>query len=88
MNPIDLVRLLITLKYDLDEDGRLVSFLSSSEQGLYIVYRYPGGCFISEQLSRLPELDEFPLAVRRGEHYDALVDDVPVGWAWSEGSNA
>ncbi len=43
MNPIDLIRLQITLEYALDDAGRLVSFPGSSEQGLYIVYRYPGG---------------------------------------------
>ncbi len=44
MNPIDLIRLQITLEYDLDKAGRLVPFPGSSEQGLYIVYRYAGGC--------------------------------------------
>jgi hypothetical protein len=43
MNPIDLIRLQITLEYDLDKAGRLVPFPGSTEQGLYIVYRYPGG---------------------------------------------
>jgi len=43
MNPNDLVRLQITLEYDLNKSGRLVPFPGSTEQGLYIVYRYPGG---------------------------------------------
>ena len=43
MNPVDLIRLQITLEYDLDESGRLVPFPGSTEQGLYLVYRYPGG---------------------------------------------
>ena len=44
MNPLDLIRLQITLEYQLDALGRLVPFPGSSEQGLYIVYRYAGGC--------------------------------------------
>lgn len=45
MNPIDLIRLQITLEYDLNQAGRLAPFPGSTEQGLYIVYRYPGGYF-------------------------------------------
>lgn len=43
MNPIGLIRWQITLEYALDEAGRLMPFPGSSEQGLYIVYRYAGG---------------------------------------------
>ena len=43
MDAIDLIRLQITLEYALNDAGRLVPFSGSSEQGLYIVYRYAGG---------------------------------------------
>jgi GNAT superfamily N-acetyltransferase len=43
MNPIDLIHLQITLEYTLDDLGRLVPIPGLREQGLYIVYRYPGG---------------------------------------------
>ncbi len=54
MNPIDLIRLQITLEYDLIKSGRLVPFPGSTEQGLYIVYRYPGG-YIPYFNQHLPE---------------------------------
>jgi hypothetical protein len=54
MNPIDLIRMQITLEYTLNDAGRLVPFPGSSEQGLYIVYRYPGG-YLPYFNQRLPE---------------------------------
>ena len=55
MNPIDLIRLQIALEYDLNQSGRLVPFPGSTEQGLYIVYRYPGG-YIPYFNQGLPEV--------------------------------
>ena len=54
MDAIELIRLQITLEYALDGAGRLVPFPGSSEQGLYIVYRYAGG-YIPYFSHRLPE---------------------------------
>jgi len=54
MDPIDLIRLQVTLEYALDDTGRLAPFANSSEQGLYIVYRYPGG-YVPYFSQTLPE---------------------------------
>lgn len=43
MKPVDLIELQITLEYALDEKGFLVPFPGSSEQAVYIVYRYEDG---------------------------------------------
>ncbi len=41
--PIDLIHLQISLEYQLDDHGMVIPFPGSSEQALYIVYRYSGG---------------------------------------------
>lgn len=54
MEAIDLIQLQITLEYALNDAGQLVSFPGSSEQGLYIVYRYAGG-YMPYFSCRLPD---------------------------------
>ena len=54
MDPLELIRLQVTLEYSLNDAGRLVPFPGSSEQRLYIVYRYAGG-YIPYFSHRLPE---------------------------------
>lgn len=43
MNSLDLIKLQISLEYQLDAQGCLVPFPGSGEQAWYIVYRYTGG---------------------------------------------
>jgi hypothetical protein len=54
MNPINLIDLQIRLEYAQVQDGLLVPFPESTEQGWYIVYRHAGG-YVQYFNHKLPE---------------------------------
>jgi GNAT superfamily N-acetyltransferase len=54
MDPLDLIDLQIRLEYAKVQNGLLVPFPGSSEQGLYIVYRHAGG-YVQYLNHKLPE---------------------------------